>query len=628
MSSFPTIPGFEFTALLGRGGMATVYSARQVALEREVAIKVVEASGEDAAQFLQRLENEAQSLAGLRHPNIVALYEFGRTREGALYYVMPMLDGGDLTRWSKPWQEAELIDLLDTLLDALGHAHAADIVHRDIKPENILFDAEQRPMLADFGAALRRHRSRLTDEGIAIGSTGYMSPEQARGAQVDARSDLYSVAVLAFEMLTGDLPFDGPDALAVALAQYEQPIPQLEPGLAHWQPFFRRALAFDASRRFATAEEMRAALHAVRRAPSVRGVRWCHAAALAAMLLPLFAALWLVADDATADAEAIASLIAGNALLPPVEPNALDLLADARARSPDSLPLQALQAQLLDLLAMEMAPVLARRDLVALQPLWARWRATVRRLEADAGEVVRAHEQPVEQLLLQTLRRAAADFDPVVALPALQLLDAWPEADDALHALADAVRRLPTEGERFHDDAGPELLLIRRPQGEEPGLAVMTAAVQSDLYQRFLRATGRTPGTCATQHAGLQACIGLADAQALAAWLSGDSGASYRLPTRRELASLMSHVAPAPLHAWTTTCNEVTTVTRPAAPQRLWGGVRSVFGGRAAEPGVARRCAGNVALALDGQGRSARPFEAPGPSTTAVLLREVRSGIQ
>jgi serine/threonine-protein kinase PpkA len=628
MSPFPTIPGIEFTALLGRGGMATVYAGRQPALGREVAIKVVEARGEGAAQFLQRLENEAQSLAGLCHPNIVALYEFGRTGEGALYYVMPMLEGGDLTRCSAPWAEAPLVELLDTLLDALGHAHAADIVHRDIKPENILFDAEQRPMLADFGAALRRHRSRLTDEGIAIGSTGYMSPEQARGAEVDARSDLYSVAVLAYEMLTGELPFDGPDALAVALAQYEQPIPCLAPGLAHWQPFFRRALSFDAARRFGSAEEMRAALHAVQRAGTPRlRLRWYHAAALAAMVLPLLAVLWLL-PGGTADADEIAGLIADNALLPPLQPNALDLLAAARERAPDSLPLQALQAQLLDLLAMEMAPVLQRRDLVALQPLWARWRATVARLAAGEGEVVRVHEQPVEQLLLQTLRRAAADFDPVAALPALHLLDAWPEADDSLHALADAVRRLPSEGERFHDDDGPELLLVRRPQGDDAGLAVMTAPVRADLYERFTRATGRKPIACTTQHAGSQGCLDLAEAQALAAWLSGDSGASYRLPTRRELASVMSHVSPAPMHAWTSTCNEVTTTTRPAAAQRVWGGVRSVFGGRGAEGSVERRCAGHFALALDGQGRSARAFEAAGPSTTAVLLREVRSAIR
>jgi serine/threonine-protein kinase PpkA len=628
MSPFPTIPGFEFTALLGRGGMASVYAARQPALGRDVAIKVVEARGEDAAQYLQRLENEAQSLAGLRHPNIVALYEFGRTSEGALYYVMPLLEGGDLTRGAKPWPEAELVELLDILLDALGHAHAADIVHRDIKPENILFDAEQRPMLADFGAALRRHRSRLTDEGVAIGSTGYMSPEQARGGHVDARSDLYSVAVLAFEMLTGELPFDGPDALAVALAQYEKPIPGLPAGLGHWQPFFLRALAFDPAQRFTSAEQMREALCTVQRTRAPRRrLRWHHAAALFACAAPLLAVLWLGPGGAV-DAEEIASLIERNALLPPLQPNALDLLVDARARSPADLPLQALQAQLLDLLAMEMAPVLQRRDLIALQPLWARWRATADRLGAGDGEVARAHEQPVEQLLLQTLRHSVAHFDPAAAVPALQLLDAWPQADDSLHALAEAVRRLPLEGERFRDPDGPELLLVRKPQGDEIGLAVMTTAVQTELYQRFARATGRTPTACPAQHAGSQACLDLTEAQALAAWLSGDSGASYRLPTRRELESVMSHVATAPLHAWTTTCNAITTTTRPAVPRRVWGGVKSMFGGRSTEAGVERRCEGHFALPLDGQGRTARAFEGPGPSTTAVLLREVRSGIQ
>jgi hypothetical protein len=159
-----------------------------------------------------------------------------------------------------------VVELLDHLLDALEHAHAGDIIHRDIKPANILYDRFKRPMLADFGAALMRQRdTRLTTQGEAIGSTGYMSPEQARGHAVDARSDLYSVAVLAFEMLTGRRPFEEEDALATALAQIEKPVPRLPDELKHWQAFFYRALAVNPEHRYTSAASMRAAIHAVQR---------------------------------------------------------------------------------------------------------------------------------------------------------------------------------------------------------------------------------------------------------------------------------------------------------------------------------------------------------------------------
>ncbi|MCB1636723.1 MAG: serine/threonine protein kinase, partial [Xanthomonadales bacterium] len=136
MTRYPTIAGYEVTALLGRGGMATVYAARQLGLDREVAIKVVDLDERDAGQYILRFENEAQSLARLRHPNIVGLYDYGRTAEGLPYYVMPLLDGGDLASRPRPLSEDAVLRLLDVLLGALAHAHEAGIIHRDIKPEN------------------------------------------------------------------------------------------------------------------------------------------------------------------------------------------------------------------------------------------------------------------------------------------------------------------------------------------------------------------------------------------------------------------------------------------------------------------------------------------------------------
>jgi hypothetical protein len=165
--------------------------------------------------------------------------------------------------------EAQVVALLKDLLTALEHAHAADIIHRDIKPANILFDRLKRPMLADFGAAfMRKREERLTSHGGAIGSSGYMSPEQARGQTVDARSDLYSTAVLAFELLTGSRPFEGPDGLAVALAQLEKPVPRLPETLKHWQAFFDKALSVNPAQRYPSAAAMAAAIDTVQSAPA------------------------------------------------------------------------------------------------------------------------------------------------------------------------------------------------------------------------------------------------------------------------------------------------------------------------------------------------------------------------
>jgi len=204
MPPFPQIDGYRITRLLGQGGMARVYAAVEAELDREVAIKVVSLDPDRDHEVVSRLEFEARSLARLRHPHIVELYRFGRLSTSALYYVMPLLTGGDLGHWLRPAPESKVCDLMQDLLDALGHAHQAGIVHRDVKPENILFDQHGRVQLADFGAAFALNTTpsststRITQEGFAVGSLGYMSPEQARGQDVSGLSDLYSLAVVAF----------------------------------------------------------------------------------------------------------------------------------------------------------------------------------------------------------------------------------------------------------------------------------------------------------------------------------------------------------------------------------------------------------------------------------------------
>jgi serine/threonine-protein kinase PpkA len=304
------IPGYRITRQLGQGGMATVYLAVQNALDREVAIKVLGADRAPSEDLIKRFENEARVIAKLDHPHIVSIYEVGRASSGHLYYTLPYLPNGDLSGRQDAGDQHRVIEILRCLAQALGYAHQHGIVHRDVKPENVLFDKLDRPQLADFGIALARHSDvRVTREGATLGSTGYMSPEQARGQVLDGRSDLYSLGVMAYELLTGDLPFHGPDALSVALAHVEQPVPRLPPQRRPWQPLMDKLLAKDPAQRYATAEELLAGLDAVERelqqrrvAPVVTAWRervrewpasiWVGVASIAGTLILLAMLLW------------------------------------------------------------------------------------------------------------------------------------------------------------------------------------------------------------------------------------------------------------------------------------------------------------------------------------------------
>jgi serine/threonine-protein kinase PpkA len=267
-TAMPEIPGYRLSRVIGNGGMSTVYLGEQASLEREVAIKVMlpEALADEVSR--RRFENEARTIARLEHPHIVGIFEIGRTRDGLPYYAMPYLARGHLGQreFAQDGHEhahARVRAILHSLLAALDYAHARGVVHRDVKAENVLFDEADRPLLADFGIALRRFGPRVTTAGMAVGSTAYMAPEQARGEEVDARADLYSVGVLAWEMLTGKLPYMAGDALSMAVMHAQDPIPRLPRPLRHWQRFLDKALAKSPSQRFRNVQQMREALDRV-----------------------------------------------------------------------------------------------------------------------------------------------------------------------------------------------------------------------------------------------------------------------------------------------------------------------------------------------------------------------------
>jgi serine/threonine protein kinase len=304
MPAPPHIPGYAIKRPLGKGGMATVYLATQQSLDRLVAIKVMAAEALRDEVSKQRFENEARTIAQLAHPGIVGIHEVGRTDDGRMYYVMPYLANGDLSKRDLRADEGRIADILRSLLSALGMAHARGIVHRDVKRENVLFDAGDRPLLTDFGIATSRaeDRSRLTSAGTALGSSAYMAPEQARGVRVDARADLYSLGVLAYELLAGKLPYQADDALAMAIMHAQDPIPRLPPGKQHWQAFVDRAMAKAPDDRYANAQEMLAALDDVatgRRAvaPGLRPRVLLAGAALLLLVVVGYAVRALTAKD-------------------------------------------------------------------------------------------------------------------------------------------------------------------------------------------------------------------------------------------------------------------------------------------------------------------------------------------
>ncbi len=257
------IPGYSILGKIGQGGMASVYRARQVLLDRDVALKVMASQLAQDEAYAQRFLQEARMLAALNHPNVVQVYDVGVTPGGLHYFSMALLPGGDFAqRMRDGLSETELLRVLVAVATALGFAHARGYVHRDVTPGNILFDAHDTPVLTDFGIARALSAvSRLTGSGMSIGTSHYMSPEQARGgAEIDHRSDIYGLGVLCYEAVVGETPFNGEDSFAVAFAHVNDPVPRLPEEVARWQPLIDKAMAKDPAQRYQSCAEFIEAL--------------------------------------------------------------------------------------------------------------------------------------------------------------------------------------------------------------------------------------------------------------------------------------------------------------------------------------------------------------------------------
>ena len=259
---------------IGSGGMADVWSADDSMLEREVALKFLhERFGADE-QFVERFRREAQAAAGLQHPNIVGVYDRGE-HEGRHWIAMEYVQGASLKDLiDRGLSQHEAVEIVRQVLLGVRFAHEGGIVHRDLKPHNVMVDAEGRARVTDFGIA-RAGASEITQTGSVLGTAQYLSPEQAQGLETTASSDVYSIGVILYEALTGQVPFNAETAVAIALKQIsEQPRPprQLNPEISPaLNAVVLRAMAKDPADRFASAQEFLAALDEAEANPAAGG---------------------------------------------------------------------------------------------------------------------------------------------------------------------------------------------------------------------------------------------------------------------------------------------------------------------------------------------------------------------
>ncbi|KMY49400.1 Stk1 family PASTA domain-containing Ser/Thr kinase [Peribacillus loiseleuriae] len=253
---------YKLLEMVGGGGMANVYLAQDMILEREVALKILRMDFNNDEEFIKRFNREAQSATSLTHPNIVSIYDVGE--EDDIYYiVMEYVRGLTLKQYIQKFYPVPIekaLDILKQITSALSQAHHNGIIHRDIKPQNILIDDHGNVKITDFGIALALSATNITQTNAVLGSVHYLSPEQARGGMANNKSDIYSLGIVMFELLTGRLPFSGESAVSIALKhlQSETPSPK------RWNPsipqsvenIILKATAKDSYYRYETVDEM------------------------------------------------------------------------------------------------------------------------------------------------------------------------------------------------------------------------------------------------------------------------------------------------------------------------------------------------------------------------------------
>jgi len=220
---------YEIVKTIGEGGMANVYLANDTILDRKVAVKVLRGDLSADDKFIRRFEREALSVSNLSHPNIVEVYDVG-VEDGSHYIVMEYIEGKTLKQLLKKRESltlSEVIDIMTQLTDGIAHAHDSYIIHRDIKPQNIMIEDDGRIKITDFGIAMALNATQVTQTNSVMGSVHYLPPEQASGKSATIKSDIYSLGIMMYELLTGNVPFKGDNAVEIALKHMKEKIPSI-----------------------------------------------------------------------------------------------------------------------------------------------------------------------------------------------------------------------------------------------------------------------------------------------------------------------------------------------------------------------------------------------------------------
>ena len=614
----PDIAGYRLLRVINHGGMSTVYLARQHTLGRDVAIKIMSPQALADEVSRRRFENEVRTIARLEHPHVVRIYEVGRTVDGLPYYAMPYMARGHLGQRDFSKSEHRVVEIANTLLSILGYAHARNIVHRDVKAENVLFDDADRPLLADFGIALRKDwgGARMTATGLAVGSTAYMAPEQARGEVVDGRADLYALGVLMWEMLTGRLPFEAQDALSMAVMHAQDPVPKLPAHLAHWQHFMNRALAKQPAQRFEDAAQMRAGIESVtqrslmpalrdrlhRLAPLQRYAKpiWAVCALLAFIGVGVLGAEYLsrrnardLALESTADAATISAhnevttamlkplaesparaaidiarkRIAAGQLTAPIGANAYASVLEAWNADGTNAEVLAVIEDLTDAFGGIIAAQIRDGDDARAREVHAMASSLAQQTGTAASPSYLRLRGRIEAAVKSRFESAAKRYDHEAAQRTARLVADFGLPRQLGTDFASRLQKMPRMGAVL-----PEGGVLRA--SDEGAVAVSRAAVTRADYARFVEATRRAPSLCRERASLLRViaprdwrspgffqednepvvCVSLQDAEAYANWYSRRTGQPWRLPSSEEAKGTPAQSGNRAMSLWSRDC--------------------------------------------------------------------------
>ena len=628
----PEIAGYRLLRVINHGGMSTVYLARQHTLGRDVAIKVMSPHALADEVSRRRFENEVRTIARLEHPHVVRIYEVGRTVDGLPYYAMPYMARGHLGQRDYSKSERRVVEIANTLLSVIGYAHSRNIVHRDVKAENVLFDDADRPLLADFGIALRKDwgGARMTGTGMAVGSTAYMAPEQARGEVVDGRADLYALGVLMWEMLTGKLPFEAPDALSMAVMHAQDPVPKLPAHLAHWQHFMNRALAKQPAQRFEDAAQMRAGIESVMQRSLLPALRdrlrrlaplqqyakpiWAVCALLAFIGVGVLGAEYLsrrkvpdVAPGSAADPTTITAhnevtsamleplaesparaaidtarkRIAAGKLTAPIGANAYTSVLEAWNADGTNAEVAAVVEELTVAFAGAIAAHVRDGNDARAREVYAMATSLAQQTGTAATPAYRRLRQRVESAVKARFEGEAKRYDRDAAQRTVQLVADFELPPQLGATFAGRVQKMPRMGAVL-----PEGSVLRA--STDGAVAVSRTPVSRADYARFAEATRRAPSLCRERASLLRViaprdwkspgfhqsdrdpvvCVSLQDAEAYAKWYSRQSGQSWRLPSSEEAAGTPAQSGNRAVSLWSRDCTE--KCARHVASGKSW----------------------------------------------------------